>query len=195
MSGDQQPPSDRRKDSLRLAGFDYSTCGPYFITCSCSGRKSLLGKVKAGRIELSPLGKITKRHLGLVGERWDLVVLDTYSIMPNHLHLILWIIPTSWIGDSRLAKHACIAPPNVSKVVGHLKAGITREARKAGMYRDYPIWQRGFYDHIIRNEESLNRLREYVASNVLQRELAKSCPNTSGVDPLREWWEERHRAR
>ncbi len=144
----------------RLKNYDYSSPGMYFITICVKDRKSLLGEIVGGgdfdtpKMMLSVYGKILDKYIGLLNKKYSHIKTDKYIIMPNHFHLILCIT------DYKNGASETAAPYNseISKFVSLLKRHCNREYGKN-------IWQRSFYDHIIRDENDYRTIWEYIDTN------------------------------
>jgi REP element-mobilizing transposase RayT len=132
---------------LRLRRFDYSNDRPYFITVCTHRRRCVLGRVKEDHVSLGELGQIVHRQLTLLPQRLH-VHLDASVVMPNHVHAIVVL-------EAR-ARQA--SPLRLGDVVGSFKSGSAREAGTR-------LWQRGYHDHVVRDELDLERVREYIATN------------------------------
>ena len=141
----------KRKNSLRLAGYDYSQSGMYFVTIISHQRLHLFGHIKNSELSLSKLGEIVQACWQQIPDHFPSVELDTFVIMPNHIHGIIVL-------------HDVSEKVTLGHVMNTLKGAVTRQARKTDLDIDleHPIWHRNFHDHIIRNEADLNRIRQYV---------------------------------
>jgi REP element-mobilizing transposase RayT len=167
--------------SLRLADFDYGQAGAYFVTICTFGRAALLGTIREGRMLLSAVGSIVEEEWLRTPEIRPQVVLDEYMIMPNHLHGIIFIdrepprelgttTPVSCDDRTGLIRNLQSPSQSVGSIVRGFKAASTSRARKLANGR-VELWQRDFYDHVIRNEPDLTRVRTYIVNNVQQWEL------------------------
>lgn len=142
---------------LRLPEYDYSQAGCYFITVCTAGRRCLLGAVGrddlgAPSVRLTPYGKIVEQYICSIPAAYDTVQIDQYVIMPNHIHLLLWIRTGSGApGSSRPTQM-------VPRIVAALKRFTNRDA-------GIKLWQPSFYDHIIRDENDFLRIWTYIAAN------------------------------
>ena len=127
----------------RLAEYDYDTANAYFITVCTDDRKNLFWEhietVIGGpeNVPLTSLGKVAKQCIVDIPKYYPAVSLDHYVIMPNHIHLLLQI-HTDSNGRSMTA-------PTISTVVRLMKGTVTKQV-------GFPVWQKGFYDHIVRGE-------------------------------------------
>lgn len=132
---------------IRLENYDYSKENMYFITICIQDRLEILGKiVEENKIDLTKEGNIAKQNIKRIEEIYDNIVIDEYIIMPNHIHILLLI---NYKKDVTL-----------SKIIKHYKANTSR---KIG----YSIWQKLFYEHIIRNQKEYVKIKEYIKNNII----------------------------
>ena len=159
-------PFPQRK-SPRLRDYDYSQSGAYFVTICTNQRRHLFGEVDAGNMRCSRLGQIAADELQVILQRWPHIELDLFVVMPNHVHAILIIYDTETVGTAFLPSAALSSKqPILGHVMGSYKAGVTRVARQQALIEaDDLIWQERFHDHIIRDEDGLNHIRNYVLYN------------------------------
>lgn len=144
--------------TMRLRGFDYSSNQLYFVTICTEDRRSILGKVVGDRAFLSPYGRIADRLWQCLLDKFEMVQLDDFVIMPNHLHGII-IINAG--GEDRA--------PTLGQIIAYYKYQSTKQYNLSvgvGSSRPFPkLWQRNYYEHIIRDEGDLNRIRKYIRNN------------------------------
>jgi REP element-mobilizing transposase RayT len=131
---------------LRLEGFDYATAGAYFVTVCTRDRRCVLGHVADGRFVSSATGRLVREALEGIGAYYDGVELDSFVVMPNHVHFILLLDWTT------------LRVPAIPAVVGAFKA---RASRRVGV----SLWQRSYHDRVVRDERELTALREYIQQN------------------------------
>ena len=136
----------------RLQGHDYAASNYYFLTICTHEKKCIFGKPN----DLNALGKIVRQGILKIPEHHPNVKVDQFAVMPNHVHLLLYLDP----GGKKL-----------KDVVGGWKAYVTREARKTDP--SVIIWQRSYHDHIIRNENSYQKIWQYIVCNPMNWE--KDC--------------------
>lgn len=149
----------------RLADYDYSTCGAYFLTVCTKDRKNIFW-VKTAKsfvgediilpnenIPLSLYGKAADDTIRAIPLHYPHIELKQYVIMPNHIHLILFISDNS----GRILS----SPTSISTVIGQMKRNISK---KIGT----EIWQRSFYDHIIRNKDDFEEISRYIYENPMK---------------------------
>ena len=168
-------PQSPRRNSLRLQGFDYSTAGAYFVTICCEDRQSFFGHIRNGFLCLSELGQIATEAWLQTQEMWAQTYVDTWVLMPNHFHALLWFMDDPQKGLPHLAPKPYLPQTvgyenkmrspsaNLSSLIRGFKGAVTREARKGG-YSEFG-WQRSFHDRIVRTPEELNRIRAYILAN------------------------------
>ena len=166
-----------RIESARLRGWDYASAGWYYITVCTRNRVCFLGDVAEGIMHLSPIGEI-------VAEEWQKtetirpnVELDEWIIMPNHLHGIIVLnhaIETPRRGVSTANNRTGSKPNSIGSIVGQFKSICTKRIWSGGFLNF--AWQSRFHDHIIRDEESLIRIREYIVNNPAKWDLDEENP-------------------
>lgn len=155
-------PKPPGRKNLRLNGHDYNKTGAYFITLCTKDRQALLGRIvgaahPGGPVpQLSVTGKMVQQYIDGITAAYPSAQIEKYVIMPNHLHLILRVNDGAVRCEGRDAR--CAAPMAVSRVIGTLKSLTTR---KFGV----TLWQRSFYDHIIRDEADYQTKWEYIDTN------------------------------
>lgn len=144
----------KRKNSLRLNGYDYAQAGAYFVTILAYRRLHHFGHISNDEMTYSALGDLAAACWNNIPKHFPSVEIDLFVIMPNHTHGILVL-------DDSLESR-----PTLSQIINTYKGSVTRLARHSNLIDpDYPIWHRSFHDHIIRNESSLNYIRNYVLHN------------------------------
>lgn len=154
---------------MRLRDYDYRQSGVYFITVCTHQHISLFGQIADGEMVLNQLGQVVNSEWLHVARARTNVFLDNYVIMPNHLHGIV-IIENARVESTRdSAKNGncsgTLPSGSLGAIVGHFKAAVSRRAKALGLDCSQRIWQRNYYEHIIRNEKSLNEIRKYILEN------------------------------
>ncbi|MCH7676964.1 transposase [candidate division KSB1 bacterium] len=166
----------RRRKSIRLQEYDYSSAGAYFVTICTHDRECLFGTVADEKIVLNDTGRIVESEWLKTAEIRANVSTDAYIIMPNHVHGILFIEEMANVGATgpvAPTKSGTLQPNTLGSIIGQFKSVVTKKIRQSG--RINFKWQRGFYDRIIRNDE-LNRIREYIIYNPLKWHEDKDNP-------------------
>lgn len=159
---DRKAPQRKR---LRLPEYDYAQPGYYFITvCTRERKQEVLCSIEPAvgaiinrppRISLTPLGRIVDETIRAIPDHYPGILVDQYIIMPDHVHLIMSF---RRIGpDGR----QIAAPTPLSKIIQQMKRIASKQA-------GVPLWQKGFYDHVIRNDVDLANVRQYIRNNPLK---------------------------
>jgi REP element-mobilizing transposase RayT len=156
--------------SIRLKRFDYRTVGAYFVTVVTAGRRCVFGEVESDEVRVAEVGRIVESTWRSIPLHFPHVALDAFVVMPNHVHGILWL------EDAVGAKHASplqskargTQAGSLSAVIQSFQSASMRAASRDGGMFGGPLWQRGFYEHAIRTEDELNRLRRYIQHNPLR---------------------------
>ncbi len=174
----------------RLPEYDYSKEGGYFITICTKNQEYYFGDIINDKMYLSEIGKIVRALWLEIPVKFKNVILDEWIIMPNHIHSIIlkmnepckdYInnlnlinqIPTrfkSGIKNNPME----LKEDTIEKIIRWFKGRVKFEAKHNGF--KYFSWQSRFYDHIIRNEKSLNKIRQYIINNPLKWEVDKENP-------------------
>jgi REP element-mobilizing transposase RayT len=147
-------PDLHHRRSLRLKGFDYSSSGAYFITICTHDRECILGDIINGEMQLNQFGKIARLHWQQLSQRYRNLEIDESIVMPNHLHGILILLGSS--SDRR---------KSISEIIRGFKTFSARQINSIRHQYGVPVWQRNYYERIIRNEEELNNVRQYILNN------------------------------
>ena len=171
----------RQRRSTRLPGYDYSSPGAYFVTICVREGECLLGEVVGAEMRFNEFGRIAHEFWADVPVHFPNVSVDSFVIMPNHLHSIVVIreeggeTPPLQDRDRRGAETAPSAAsaspqsrikrPTLGQIVGYYKHETTRQINQVRESAGVVFWQRNYWEHVIRSEESLNRIREYVQTN------------------------------
>jgi putative transposase len=178
---------------MRLAGYDYGSPGAYFVTICAHGRQPLF--------EERALREIVERAWYGQRQRFPNLALDALVVMPNHIHFIVWLnsvgVPLAGAQDSSSRAGASPAP-TLGEVVGSFKSIAATEwlkwLKEHAPQRSGRVWQRNYYERVIRSQDDLARIREYIHLNPLRWRL--DCENPQRVpDPAHEseWgWLEGH---
>lgn len=151
------------RKSIRLKNYNYSSEGAYFITICIQNRLNLLGNITNAKVELNNYGKTVEKEIIKTNKIRKNVKINEYIIMPNHVHLIIEISETL-----NCEQGVCNTPLQTpSKTIGAIIKGIKGStSRQIG----YSIWQRNYYEHIIRNEKEYYKIIEYIRNNPIKWE-------------------------
>lgn len=160
-------PRVHHRRSVRLRGFDYARPGTYFVTTCTRDRAPLFGDIARGVVQLSPLGRIVVEEWASTPLLRPQVRLDAFVVMPDHLHGIL-VTTNDRVGLTRraaLGGTSGSAPGSLGAIVGQFKAAVTKRINAVRRTPHGEVWQRGYYEHVIRDLASLDRIRQYIATN------------------------------
>ena len=158
--------------SIRLAGYDYTQPGTYFITICTHERKPVLCKILSGTVNLTNIGQIVGRCWLALPRHFENVTLDAWVLMPDHMHGIIIIHNVD--SPTMSAESAMRVPSNqpngtcsgsLGAIVQTFKAISTRNANLLRRTAGAHLWQRGYYERIIRTERELVSIRRYVEEN------------------------------
>ncbi|WP_413172537.1 transposase [Anabaena azotica] len=180
-------PDIHHRRSIRLKGYDYSQQGAYFVTICTYQRNCLFGEIVDGEMKLNTNGEIAKGCWLSLHQHFQNVELDEFVIMPNHLHGIILIVNNPDAEGEALANQysqqktnlssQCFAPTgekikingtkrqSLAAIIQNYKSVSTRQVNRINKAKGNVIWQRNYYEHIIRNEEALNNIRQYIVTN------------------------------
>jgi len=171
-------PAIHNRKSIRLRGYDYAQEGLDFITICCQNKEHLFGEILNGEMILNECGEIAQKCWQEIPEHFPNVELHDFVIMPNHVHGIIEIkfksiIPISistepTVASVRANDYSPVRTPrSPSKTIGSIvrgfKIGVTKWMRQNTDV--YHVWQRNYFDNIIRNEQSYQRISQYIQNN------------------------------
>jgi len=167
-------PAIRHRQSIRLKGYNYSLPGAYFVTICAFRKQCAFGEVVDGAIRLNEIGDMVAEWWSKLQRNFTGVEVDTWVIMPNHLHGIISIVGADprvrALSNAYEAEEGARAGAPLPRVIQWFKTMTTnryiRKVKQEGQGRIAGrLWQRGYYEHIIRTEKALNAIREYIESN------------------------------
>jgi len=158
--GELCSPAGPTRKRMRLKNYDYSSKGAYFVTICIKDRSHMLGAVRMDELfsltphmQLSLIGEVVETEMNRLSRIYDHIYLDSYVIMPNHIHMIICI--------GSIDGRAQLAPtPTLSHIIQQWKGVVTKKIGR-------PIWQKGFHEHIIRNEADYLSIAQYIENNAL----------------------------
>ena len=172
-------PDIHHRRSIRLKGRDYSQPGWYFVTICTHNKWYLFGKIENDEMVLNEFGKIAKNEWLKTSQLRDNVELYEYVIMPNHIHGIIRIVG-AYCNTPVSQSHGNTPVPNINKssfrspsnnigaIMRGYKSSVTRQinmVRASCNMPQQPVWQRNYYEHIIRDEESYGQISQYIRTN------------------------------
>ena len=177
-------PDKHHRKSIRLKNYDYSKNGYYFITICSKNRECLFGEIRRGTIfcALNQGGRIVDQCWKEIVIHYENVIIDEFIIMPNHINGIIIInndrfqdiLGVQNIEPLRRNQFQHIIPGSIGSIIRGFKIGVTKWFRNNTDI--HQIWQKGFYEHIIRNDDELNNIRKYIQDNPHKWEEEKNNP-------------------
>ena len=188
-------PEIHHRQSIRLRDFDYSANGAYFVTMCTQARECLFGNICDGETALNEAGRMVESVWQALAEKFPEIVLDEYVIMPNHFHGIVCIVgaplaaPGSDVcgcakGDTIAENQgAASSAPTLGKIMRVFKSISAIEINRVLDRQGQPLWQRNYYERIIRDENELAAIREYIVSNPMRWDMDKENPDSPECEP------------
>jgi len=171
-------PDIHHRRSIRLEGYDYAATGAYFITICAHERESLFGEIVAGEMLPGEYGRVVLSEWLKTGDIRQEVLLGEFVVMPNHFHGILKVKDgaTCHKGTAGHNKGTARRAPTVEQfgkpiadslptIIRSFKSSVTKCINEIRNSPGLPVWQRNYYEHVIRDEADYNRLAEYVTTN------------------------------
>jgi putative transposase len=151
-------PDKHHRRSIRLKGFDYSRLAVYFVTICVQNRECLFGNISQNQMLLNDAGKMVSDDWLSLPARFPSVILDEFIVMPNHFHGIIYISPNS------------LDRPTLGRIIGAFKS-ITNNNYMTGVniqnWQPFNkrLWQRNYYEHIVRDDSALEKIQGYIQNN------------------------------
>lgn len=161
-----------RIKSIRLQNWDYSSEGFYFITICTYKRMPYFGEIINGKMKLSEIGVVVQKYWHEIPMHYKNILLDEFTIMPNHIHGVLIVnfkMPVETCHGMSLPSTNAFSKPisgSISIIINQFKSAVKRHCNR----NNHPNfqWQSRFYESIIRNEEQLNNVRNYIIQNPIK---------------------------
>jgi len=202
-----QAPEQFGRRSIRLKGYDYSQAGGYYVTIVTQLRETFFGKICGGEMIFNEAGRMVNIEWGSLQERFPNIETDVFQVMPNHLHGIIIIHNPEPVGAGLVPAHATRADlvpahatrattrvaPTIGEIVGTFKSITTHKYIQGVDEFAWPVfykklWQRNYYEHILRDQADTKRIAGYILDNPVnwdQDEENPQNPAGAGNDPAR----------
>ncbi|MDQ0970044.1 putative transposase [Flavobacterium sp. W4I14] len=173
-------PLIHHRRSIRLRGYDYAKAGAYFITICCEDRLHRFGKVSDNKMILNQSGTIAYNEWINLADRFSNFELDVFQVMPNHVHGIMVFSDISSFStaveatlavaqeEDELNRATARVAPTISDIVGAYKSIVSNACLQLFKSHDKimgKLWQRNYYEHIIRDERAYNNISNYIINN------------------------------
>ena len=163
-----QLPSRR---SVRLQGYNYRQKGAYFVTICAYQKSCLFGQIRDGGMVVNDLGMVINECWQQISQVRRGVETDAFVVMPNHIHGIIFKLDVEPVDSAAQSFRENRLSASISRsaslgvIVGQFKRAVAIRSRALAIQPKQPVWQRSFYEHIIRNERSLDDIRKYIVEN------------------------------
>ena len=175
---------------VRIKGFDYRSCYAYFVTMCTKNRDCVFGTVSNDVMSLSRRGMVARDCWLDIPNHHPHVELDSFIVMPNHMHGILLFVgdaPGTCAVAATPASRSSPAGPargSLGAVIGSYKSAVTRTINRLRPGAGTGLWQVNYYEHVIRHDGARDRIREYIDTNPLRWGQDADNPNGDGTDVL-----------
>ena len=177
----------KNRKSLRLPNYNYSQNGAYFITICIKNKECLLGDICDREFIANSFGRIVMDIWYSLSIRYKQIELDEFIVMPNHVHGIIKIDNAEIVHELSLShqntkqRRKMLLP----KAIGYFKMNSAKKINEIRQTKGIPLWQKNYYEHIIRNEQSLHNIRQYIINNPTRwsEDIENSCgkPNEQEI--------------
>ena len=172
---------EKRRKQIRLRHFDYGNTGAYYVTICTNERKRFLSRIDGENVHLTKFGIVVQEELLRTMEMRPTITLGDYVIMPNHIHLVIFFheragTPLNDVQEKSGRNFGRTHSGSLSTVIGSFKSSVTSRIKKENGKSKAVIWQRGFYEHIIRDEKDLMRITDYILSNPINWAIDEENP-------------------
>ncbi len=182
-------PARHNRRSIRLTGYDYSRAGACFVTICAHNRKCLFGDIVNGAMRLNDAGHVAEKCWQAIPDHFPHATVDEFIVMPNHIHGIVFLNNHTVTNGGMVGMNGAVVavganaganvgaknfsplrhptPRGTSKTIGSIvrgfKIGVTKWIRQNANVHD--VWQRNYWEHIVRDENELHRIRQYIINN------------------------------
>ena len=166
-------PGKHNRGSIRLPRYDYTQPGAYFVTICVAGRQCIFGEIIDGVMRPNKNGLIVSEQWAGLPKHYPNALLDEFVVMPNHVHGIIHLID-----DSRPSVGAGFQPAHASprtkpqhglpEIIRGFKTYSSRGINRLRGTTGEPVWQRNYYEHVVRNDKDMDAVRRYIVENPLE---------------------------
>ena len=155
------------RNSIRLQGYDYSSEGAYFLTICTYQHRQMFGKIENGIMYLSQFGRIVQTEWEKSASIRSEIELVAYVIMPNHIHAIVIIYGRGVRPNAPTDQNTFsgLKPKTIGSLIAGFKSSVTKQINLLRNSPGKPVWQRNYWDHIIRDDEAYDIIVDYINSN------------------------------
>ena len=165
-----------QRRSIRLRDYDYTRNGAYFVTVCTNKRLCLFGEIEDGLLRLSPIGQTVDTAWHELPAHTPDLMLDAWVVMPNHVHGILVLPGTITNPLAAVKTPQGLNAGSLGAVIGGFKSAVSRTVNAANLSPIRPLWQRNYFERIIRDDSELDAARTYIEKNPLRWEADHEHP-------------------
>ena len=191
----------QRRRAIRLRDYDYEQAGAYFVTICTQERACLFGVIQDDKICLNDAGRTIEKWWFELNRKFPMVETDEFVVMPNHFHGVVIITDVPVGADLRVGpvpegehptQQGAHAGAPLQAVIQWFKTMTTNEYIRGVKTASWPsfngrLWQRNYYEHVIRDDQSLNRIRQYIVDNPARWEFDRENPTVTNPEPADAW--------
>jgi putative transposase len=170
-------PKIHHRRSIRLPGYDYSRAGGYYVTIVAWQRECLFGEVVDGEMVLNDFGQIAAKTWQWLQTQYPYVELGTSIVMPNHFHGIIILHDDDRRDDSRIVPTDGPKRKPLGRLIGAFKTVSTKNINLLRHTEGQVVWQRNYYEHIIRSEKEMKTIWDYIEGNPARWEKDNENPS------------------
>jgi REP-associated tyrosine transposase len=175
--------------SIRLADYDYNQFGAYFITVCTKNRECLFGEIVDGEMRLNEFGRAVEDEWLRTPSVRPEIDIDAFVIMPNHVHGVVCFVDEKGTARRAPTKERFGHPlkGTLPTIVRAFKSAAAVRINKIRRAPGEPVWQRNYYEHVIRDENELNRIREYIRDNPAAWQTDQENPAATKTEDREPW--------
>jgi REP element-mobilizing transposase RayT len=172
--------AEHHRRSIRLKNYDYSQAGAYFITVCTQEHACLLGEIVNGEMRLNDMGEIVASVWRSIPEHFPNAITDEFVVMPNHIHGIVAIADAP-VGATHASQECASGPSrrSIGAIIGSFKSAVTKRINESRSAVGVSVWQRNYHEHVIRNDNALNHVRQYIIDNPAQWAMDRENPEVN----------------
>ncbi len=176
-------PETHHRRSVRLKEYDYSQPGAYFVTICSWLRAFIFGEIVNGKMELNEYGMVLEREWLNINNGRHNIDLDQFVVMPNHMHGIVVINGRGVLQYDPANNELQPSSQTIGSIIRRYKSATARQINIIRSTPGMPVWQRNYFEHIIRNEIEMDNIWEYIRNNPVRWAFDKDNPINIQIDP------------
>ena len=168
----------RGRRSLRLTGYAYTGTGAYFVTICTQDKECLFGQIVGGKMRPNVYGHVVKACWFAIPRHSRNAACDAFVVMPNHMHGVIVLAGVNAVGAQHVAplRKGGGQSGSLGAIVRSFKGAVSKRINRRRGTPGAPVWQRNYYEHVIRSEDELQQIRRYIEENPLRWSLDREHP-------------------